>query len=69
MEKLIFTNNAEIDDLLRNLPDTQTDIFTELRDSILSGKYEMNSEKIIERILWHGVHFLRMSERLTPDSP
>ncbi len=54
---------SEIDDLLSSIPNTQEDIITELRNDILSKKYEMNPEKIVEKILWHGVHSLRMSER------
>jgi hypothetical protein len=68
-KKPVFANRpAEIDDLLHNLPDIQEDIIVELRSNILNSKYEMNPEKIVERILWHGVHVLRMSERLSPDS-
>ena len=65
-KKPVFANRpAEIDDLLCNLPDTQEDIIVELRSNILSSTYEMNPEKIVERILWHGVHVLRMSERIS----
>lgn len=66
MRKKPITNiTTEIDSLLNNIPDTQVDIISELRNNIICGKYEMNPEKIVERILWHGVHVLRMSERLT----
>jgi len=65
MRKKPITNiTAEIDSLLNNIPDTQEDIISELRNDIICGKYEMNPEKIVERILWHGVHVLRMSKRL-----
>ena len=65
MRKETITNiTAEIDSLLNNMPDTQEDIISELRNDIIWGKYEMNPEKIVERILWHGVHVLRMSKRL-----
>jgi len=66
MEKKPTFNNrfAEIDDLLNSMPDTQEDIIAELRSDIISKKYKMNPEKIVEKILWHGVHVLRMSERL-----
>jgi hypothetical protein len=65
-KKPVFANRpAEIDDLLYNLPDIQEDIIVELRSNILSSTYEMNPEKIVERILWHGVHVLRMSERIS----
>lgn len=69
MRKEKITNiNAEIDSHLNNMPDTHEDIISELRDDIICGKYEMNPKKIVEKILWHGVHVLRMSERLNPDS-
>lgn len=65
MRKKPITNiTTEIDSLLNNIPDTQVDIISELRNNIICGKYEMNPEKIVERILWHGVHILRMSARL-----
>jgi anti-sigma28 factor (negative regulator of flagellin synthesis) len=68
MEKKPAFISDEIDDLLCSLPDTQEDIIAELRKAVFSGTYEMNSKKIVERILWNGVHILRMSERLNPNS-
>jgi hypothetical protein len=63
MRKETITNmNAEIDSLLNNMPDTQEDIISELRKDIICGKYRMNPQKIVERILWNGVHVLRISE-------
>jgi len=68
-KKLIFNNRlSRIDNLLHSLPNTQKDAIAELRNNILSGKYEMNPEKIVEKILWHGVHVLHISERKSPDS-
>jgi anti-sigma28 factor (negative regulator of flagellin synthesis) len=67
MRKKPITNiaiAAEIDSLPNNIPDTQEDIISELREDIICGKYNMNPEKIVGGILWHGVHALRMSERL-----
>ena len=66
MKKKPITNiTAEIDNLLNNIPDTQEDIISELRNNIICRKYEMNPEKIVESILWHGVHVLHISKRLT----
>jgi hypothetical protein len=69
MRKETITNiNDEIDSILNNIPDTQEDIISELKNNFICGKYEMNPKKIVERILWHGVHVLRMSERQNPNS-
>jgi len=65
MRKKPITNiTDEMDSLLNNIPDTQEDIISDLRNNIICGKYKMNPEKIVEGILWHGVHVLRMSEKL-----
>jgi hypothetical protein len=58
MKKETITNiTSEINSLLNNMPDTQEDIISELKNDIICGKYELNPKKIVERILWHGIYF------------
>ena len=57
-------NIIEMERILKELLVSQENIISDLRIKILDGKYMIYPEKIVERILWYGIHILRMSKNI-----
>jgi hypothetical protein len=61
-------NMIEMERILKELFVSQENIISDLRNNISEGKYLIYPEKIVERILWNGIHILRMSRNMIDDS-
>ncbi|MEK7395757.1 MAG: hypothetical protein AAB116_02360 [Candidatus Poribacteria bacterium] len=57
-------NMIEMERILKELIVSQEKIISDLRNNISEGKYIIYPEKIVERILWYGIHILRMSKNI-----
>ncbi len=44
--------------LAHRSPDVREDVVSHLRDRILGGRYEIESEQVAERIIQHGLYML-----------
>jgi hypothetical protein len=54
----------EMERMLKELLVSQEKIISDLRNNISEGKYIIYPDKIVERILWYGIHILRMSKNI-----
>jgi hypothetical protein len=57
-------NMIEMEKILKELIFSQEKIISDLQNNISKGKYIIYPEKIVERILWYGIHILRMSRNI-----
>jgi hypothetical protein len=57
-------NMIEMERMLKELLVSQEKIISDLRNNISEGKYIIYPDKIVERILWYGIHILRMSKNI-----
>ncbi len=60
-------NMIEIERILKELSFSQKKIISDLQNNISEGKYIIYPEKIVERILWNGIHIIRMSKNPIDD--